>query len=280
MASKNTRLEVMSIDEFTDRVHRPPNKDTHQYLKHQSIENSMGARWSGSESYEHALQMLDQGWPEGLNKIKFHDHKIRQVQPTKTFDFAPVFSECGSEVDVGRFLGGEPECMVDHQQQAQNKIGRVVRLVCNVSASCGISEDQFFRRGVAALRIVDALETAGYRCEITLSGAISGDRSYTYDPQVIIKAAEQPLDMDRLAFFMASPAIFRRLIFRLCEHLPPGEASLIGAHYGYPAEMTDQSATDIYVGTMHLGELRSAELVDGFIAKTLSKYLEPEAQAV
>ena len=84
--------------------------------------------------------------------------------------------------------------------------------------------------------------------------------------------------MDRMAFFMASPAIFRRLIFRLCEQLPRYQAGYIGSCYGCPTEISNRTESDIYIGTMHLHELRSPERVTTFVNSTLSKYLEPEAQ--
>ena len=85
-------------------------------------------------------------------------------------------------------------------------------IVCNLSESCNVVAEALFWRGASALKLADALTTAGYN--VSIYGSITGgncDASSTVDSGqfIEIKAADQPLDVSALAALTAMPGWFR-----------------------------------------------------------------------
>jgi hypothetical protein len=255
----------MTISQFVESVHNP---SRFLHLSGRPCSNN----WAGTGTYEEALGLLENGWPEGLNQIAFHNYKVRPVQPSESLDFTAHFDVCGDSVDVGRYLSGEPECMIDHRMKIVPKQGRVIKMLVNVAASSMIDRDSMFRRGAVALRILDALEGSGYRCEVTCGSVFRGATSY--HASTVVKEADQPLDLDRMAFFLAHPSIERRLFFRIFEQ---NELALKMPDHGQPGEFPADPGT-VYIPSLDSLYLRTPEQADALINSTLAKYLEPEAQ--
>src|SRR4029077_4430749 len=115
------------------------------------------------------------------------------------------------------------------------------KIVVNVAVSGAVTAATIMTRGGAILSWVDGLESEGFRCEIDVieSGLF---RENTPKPlgvlfSVKVKRADEPLDIDRVSFWLAHPAIQRRLMFGLYERSPelgtmlglsPGEAVTYG----------------------------------------------------
>jgi len=235
--------------------------------------------WFGTSSFEEAVRLAEHGWPDGLARIKTLSSKLKPLMTEQTERHISRFCEAGDEVDIGRYVTGEPECMVDYEMKIVPAAGRVVKILANVSASCGIDTEQMFMRGAAAVMLADLVEQSGLRSEIWISSA-----GHCYDGgpgkvdmRVCIKKPDQPLEMDRVAFMLANPSVFRRLMFMAYEQLTRAEWNKhIGEGYTLPCS-APTSNNEIGVDALQYGfgndvtEENCAALVDAMI----QRYMEP-----
>jgi hypothetical protein len=161
-----------------------------------------------------------------------------------------AFDVAGAVPDVARYLAGEPENMLTPCEETAP--ARVVRLVVNICASADITAAAMYKRGAAALAMVDAIESTGARVEIAVANChqsrASGNRRAVV---VTVKRAEDHAEPDRLAFALAHPATLRRLWFAFAENTyTPDERAEYGVGnggYGTPEDMPDAERGDIYL---------------------------------
>lgn len=187
--------------------------------------------WSGSASFQEAWDLARFGWPDGRKLIDALTSQVEHLtadlvtRPTVAFD---VTGDC---VDVGRFLSGEPECMMHFEQEEIQGAGRVVRVRIDVAASAAVDPKDMMKRGAAALALVDCLENAGRSCEIVFTCCTEVGNS-RIDNIVMLKEAGAPVEMDSLAFAIAHPSSLRRIGFAAWEHENEGLRDACGIPHG------------------------------------------------
>ena len=181
-----------------------------------------------THSYEDAVTLIQKGWPEGRRHISSAFVEITGRMEGKSKAFA--FAEEGIDLDVGAFMGGEPECFV---APAFKEAEAPIRILVNIGASASAESETLFNRGAAICAIIDGLEAQGKRVELVAAFAAANSRGKTLmEASVVLKQSEQPLDMDRVAFCLCHPSMFRRFGFRIIEWIEP-DLTLMG--YGKPA---------------------------------------------
>jgi hypothetical protein len=269
--SKILRREWDSMETFLRDVKTKPVLSG----THCSVAGQGGIEWYGTETWDDALHQSENGWPEGLSKIEKLTKTIKYVEGEKADRHATVFAECGDEVDVGRYVTNEPECMMDFKVIQVPAAGRVVKIITNMGASCGLEAKSLFLRGAAAVILADVIEQAGLRSEIWIvSAATNYDHGYDY--RMLVKAADQPLELDQCAFSLASPAMFRRLMFRAFEQTESELFSRhIGSSYGSPANAKKEPGS-IEVDALQygFGNNLTDETVPKFVNAMVEKYFE------
>jgi hypothetical protein len=120
-------------------------------------------------------------------------------------------------------------------------------------------------RGAAVVALARLLDYLGIRTEIYIFSSIS--EHYRSGKKLLfsalVKSANQDFDITRLAFSLAHPAMFRRLVFAWMETVPKDLLSTFviypSAMYGYPAEPS-QSTLDSYNFDVFLGEAMWGEV--------------------
>jgi len=191
--------------------------------------------WGGG-SMANALAMVDTGWSgrPDLGAMA----KAMAIQGN-----APAHSTrhavSGAFIDMGEYLSGMPECMIDFIEEPAP---RIIKLGVNLVASGANNPEAFKRRGAVVLAVVESLQAAGYGVEVTvyMLASASGTSWVNLDA-FILKRADQPLDMDSLAFWTCHPSAFRRIWFALCERKSSDFRSAFGVYrqggYGMPATL-------------------------------------------
>lgn len=176
--------------------------------------------WYGTHTFEDAIALADRGWPEGAAKAQSLRSEIDSVVngivasrlTTYTYDLT------GEYVDVGLHLCGDPECFGVEDQSRSSLSQPIVKIVVNNAASGSVDADALIARGIAVVAAVDILESLGKRVELWLSKGVESTRtSDIAEFHVPLKAADQPLDIDRVAFALAHPSSLRRLSFSVQE---------------------------------------------------------------
>ena len=274
---KNHKLIFNSVEDFYNTASKPGNDNNSSSSTKPATRGwDFGAGWDG------AWKLARRGWPDGLKKLKAK-RDLLQLPAQSDQDYAPrpYYSDAGDEVELGRFLEGEPECWQDWQPEVVPTFGKVARIVVNCAASAGVSADEFFERGAAACVLADALETLGIRCEIWALPKCSEKRGHTFEAWVPVKRADESLELDRVAFMLAHPAFMRRMGFRLLEQLSASDFRPFQSGYGMPKEI-DASEMDadgtIYFGRQHLG-YSTPEQMQKAVDDVLAKFLGSDAPA-
>lgn len=168
----------------------------------------------GTKTFDQAVKMIEDGWKEGSDQIEDITRKIslRYPQRKKAIQYG-IF---GSVPDVARAVSGNPLNMkiVDLTKASRRSI---VTLISNMSVAYYVGKDYFINRASVMAALIDIIESKGYACEVICYGATGGGWASSSKGTVLtairLKDSNQPLDLNRIAFGIGHPAMFRRLMF-------------------------------------------------------------------
>ena len=145
--------------------------------------------------------------PESV--VKFDPSEIRikdESESGSTVDYDVT----GDFIDMGRFMEGIPESVgTMHSGNARN---RRINIIINLNQWAGIDHHAITHRGERILRLIDALEGGGIRCQL-----VGIESSQCNHVEVQIKRHDEPLTISDLAV-ITHPEFLRRAIFRIIEH--------------------------------------------------------------
>ena len=198
------------------------------------------ARFTGTESLDHAMDLFDNGRAEGARQILKGQADVAANGGLP--DLTPSFDwDIGGEFpDVGAFCAGVPEHMAN-PAPFNNSVASVIRIAIPGSVPADVSADKIMRYGVALMSIVDGIQESGR------SVALSWD--LTCIPRDSPRGLEQihtniplttpgaPIDVSRLAFAF-HPSMLRRIWFAAVEINP--ELSVLGGSYGGAQDARDK----------------------------------------
>jgi len=215
-----------------------------------------GTGFFGTQTWQEALTLASEGWAEGRDRVaRFAARMVDDVQG-RTARVAYEYAETGPIFDLGAYLDDDPFCMQRPIEETEAVIGRgpIVRIVANVTASGMVSASVIERRGAAVAAVADALEHAGRRAEIIVTYT-SARNGYAVHVSATVKAPDQPINMDVIAFALAHPASLRRIGFAIYETAPEPFRTKIGlygtAGYGYPAPHPLEETADVALPMAH-----------------------------
>lgn len=257
-----------SFEAFLDQVKRPG----HPSNPRDSITGSY--HFTHTLSYEQALKLANDGWPEGLATMKSIAGDLKRLRGDQVERFDITYTESGDDVDVDRYISGEPENMAEYKPQYVPIVGRIIKMVVAINGNSGVTARQMFLRGAAAVRIADLLESAGLRSEIWIVDSDGRGQIYS-QTTVVVKRPEQPIELDLLAFMLANASVHRRFWFRLCEQYPPAEfQEYYGDTYSGSVDMQNVDPDWVYIGNLPITTDAQCEQ---FVQQTISKYVEQPA---
>ena len=217
-------------------------RDSNSYNKSSRAYKSY---WYGNVSWEEAKTLAISGWIEGLNEIKKISVELSEIIATKIVRYEPEYGVGGGIVDVGAFLSNSPEYFMIKKPTEKEQEGKIVKLVCSISFSAAIDSKVIIQRGAMVCALADAIEMSGFRCEIIVN-TTSFSKSRKFEVDVILKKAQQSLNITELAFCLAHPAMLRRFMFSV-EELE-GWADYAYC-YGTPHEATEKG--DLYINEIY-----------------------------
>ncbi len=206
----------------------------------------LGVGWDG------AVRLAREGWPDGQAKVREVSGEVLRSVVGQVSGRRRVLDVAGHRCHIGRFLSGDPRCMVSIRRAARS--ARVVRLVATISASYCVKAEDFVRRGAAVAAVVDVLEASGVRCEVVVGVCVSRGGQGRHMTGVLVKPADQALDIDLLSFALAHPATLRRLWFGFVEGEPEpireyfrfsSKAGSYGRPETYASEVQDSCAINV-----------------------------------
>jgi hypothetical protein len=219
---------MWSWQEFTDRARAPD-----------SIPDGGGRgstdEWAGA-TWTEALRLANDGWTTVLPEVDAEVAKLRERVEAEVLTTAlvPAWDVTGSEVDVGAYLSGEPECMVDAVPQRISSRGRVVTFLVPAGYVNTTPHSVVHNRGVALAALCASITASGHSVEIWSGFCPYVDETDRYAAVARVISAAEPLDMGRLMFVMTHPAMLRRLWFAVWDSAAERVARrMCDEFYGY-----------------------------------------------
>lgn len=194
--------------------------------------------WTGARSLGHAVSMLRDGWSEGReivdNIVGSLESDLQQVAHDMVQEM--THDVAGAYPDMGRYMDGEPECMVQFVPTSDTTSGQVTRLLIDNGANAGHSAGWMTARAGAVAALVHVLGMVGKSVEVWVASPveISGHR---HDTVVRVHEAGAPVNVDSIAFALGHPAMLRRIMFE-CRYDRTLGYGFAGASYGKHMEET------------------------------------------
>ncbi|MCI2416885.1 hypothetical protein MOQ72_05560 [Saccharopolyspora sp. K220] len=220
---------MLSWQDFLDTATAPETTDVGR-------SRTNATEWAGA-SWEEAVQLARDGWPVPLEQADVTVGQLReQAGLSKVVTvLEPAWDVTGSEVDIGAYLAGTPECMVDAVPRHVSRRGKVITFVIPMSYSSEVPHASIINRGLALATLCTAIIEAGHSVEIWCGDAGMVTPEIRFCAMVRVISAGEPLDIGRLIFAAAHPAMCRRLSFGLWDAREPAIVhAMVGADYGYP----------------------------------------------
>lgn len=175
-------------------------------------------------SWEHALELARKGWPEQLpGALELAESAVETADRQHMTDSfsEPVWDVTGAQVDVGAFLAGTPECMIDYPLTQTSKVGRVVTLVVGVGVNCSVSGQSIIERGRKVVALALALTRLGHAVEIWADDTQSAFSTQAkLFQRVLVKGVDDEIDPAVLLFALAHPAFQRGIKWATWDGLP------------------------------------------------------------
>lgn len=232
--------------------------------------------FSGSKSFEETLERYNKGYPEGTSKARTLLMQLtpflRTVQGVKS-GWSPQ-RYAGGNFILNNYVRGIPELCNVMSPIVSKKF---CSIILNQTASCGVSTEVMLKRGITALALALMLEQNGYRVSVKVAYGERGKNETCMYTIVNLKAFNQTLEVDRLAFFLADPSSFRRLNFAFMEtRSEPLNTDILDRSYGSPIDLKKEMIgdKDIYLtkANFNYEYWHSLEGTKAFLKETLKRY--------
>lgn len=192
------------------------------------------SQWYGSvRSWEEAAKVLRQGWPEGAQQAKDLAEIIGGVLPEPESVRRRVrwSDDDGGELDRDKLYTSGIEGAFRSTTKVKQRATRSLRIVANWSISAWFTASQLAWNGAAIVALVDLLEAADYRVELSLALPVQqhgGNRSISM-PVVRIKRSQDPLDVNAVAAVAGHAGIYRSFGFAAICSSPHKIGDTLGA---------------------------------------------------
>lgn len=246
-------------------------------MEHREDSSSLRSSWGGSwtddvNSWDDIDRMVSEGWEDGVKSaLPIAEHALRTIE--KEIDRPRVTSEWnvyGAEVDIGRYMSGVPECMVDYEPFIVSKAGKVVTLCSSYIYSAAINASTIIKRGAAVMGLAMALQESQHSVEIWIDHT-SDTGNTVVSTKVLLKGANDSIDPAKLAFQLCHPVVLRKLGFAH-EHTYPAwlyRAQGVGGGYGSPRNpLQNLPEGTIYLDCIHANDDRTSD-PERFVSDTL-----------
>jgi hypothetical protein len=228
-----------------------------------------------SDSMDETKERFTKGFSEGSAKARELLMQltpfVRSVQGVKRGWKAQRYP--GGNFILDNYVKGIPDICNTMSPVVSKKF---CSIILNQTASAGIGTDVMLKRGIVTIALVNILEQNGYRVSIKVA---YGERGYTHSlyTTVNLKAFNQTVETDRLAFFLADPSAFRRLNFAFMESRPePIPTDILPRGYGMPVDLPASmiGEKDIYLTKASFNDdcWHSVDGAKQYLKETLKRY--------
>ena len=138
---------------------------------HASINTFSTQAWDLGMGYQGSINAAKSGWKDGAQKIQASLDILNSHIQSKRFktQVRAAYTQPGV-LNIGRYVSGHPKPYMQKQQiedeTGDNKSGKIINIVFNMSASAGITGAEMFNKGATIAALIELLERAGKRVEL------------------------------------------------------------------------------------------------------------------
>lgn len=225
-----------SMNELLDTINNRPNNEE---MKNEDASTSNSYEFSGTRSYEEACDLAKYGYDKILPQIKLEMVKnqktMNEIYAKKHFIYKnhPI----GFIPHVPNAIVGLPDSMITTEKL--NMKTKVCNIVYLMDGNCGTDKNLWLTAGPVMLTAIRYIEKSGIRVRLHTC-FMNSYSDGTYNTAIVkIKDYGEELNLQRIAFPIAHPSMFRRIGFKQIETVP----NLTGNfHCGYGRALTDKSS--------------------------------------
>lgn len=202
-----------NISEFLNYLETKPHKSG----RDNSSQEKGNKSWAGTNSYEEAVNLARYGDEELFGKLNSEIKKLNVNGMLGNAKKKNVYYNdvCGFVPNVPNMMIGSPFTMINNKKDGLSQ--KVINIFLNVRVNSWTDGDDVIKIGTKYLNVIDILEKRGYRCNLYSGVANSeyGDKHCCL--MVRVKTDREPLNLKKICFTIANPAMQRRLKFKWME---------------------------------------------------------------
>ena len=172
--------------------------------------------WSGCATLSEATDLAFSGWSEPRSDVlAIAGDILAQVKQSVRPMYQPYHDVSGAFVDVGAYLQGVPECMVDFVPEDTSLHSKVVTILYSCSVTAENSADSIRRRGAVIGALVEILAQLQHSTIIYAERSTADEvkQRAILSQRIMVKDAGDRMDIDAFMFAIAHPAMLRHLCF-------------------------------------------------------------------
>jgi hypothetical protein len=222
--------DAWELPDFHERMH-----DLIPEINHSTwnciLRDGSDSSWRGGvEDWPAAKKLLQEGWPEGAEQArKLADGMLPLLPPPESLRRRTRWAEDGGELDRDRLYSSGIETAFRTTKQHLQRAPRVVRIIGSWSISGSHSAKQIAWNGAAITALVDLLEGADYRVELSLGLPANQYGGSVSLPVIRIKVPQEPLNINTVAAVAGHAGIFRTYGFAAITSSPYQVSSSFGS---------------------------------------------------
>ena len=196
--------------------------------------------WYGTDNWEDALYLLKTGYTNILPEIKkeMRIQNKKYLLNTEVPKRKPSCSPVGYTPNITNAINNLPNSMITIDYIPQKK--KTLSLIYCIGGNCGEESESFIHAGVSLLTAINILEKKGIQTQLSIGFMASAAPDEGICPTVSVKNYNQKLNLQKLCFPIAHPAMHRRIGFKYLETCP---------------ELTNRNFAWGYGRSLHLDEL-------------------------
>lgn len=197
--------------EYNEKTPQAPNWVEHGNQVADRSRYNGNPEWSGVSSYQEAINLAVNGWPDGLKMIT-QKMELNRAQTDKARRSTGV---TGDFPIVGKYLANQPDCMSRRIRGISSK-RPIIELNISLWRASQVDHETIINRGAALAIFIDSLEDAGYSVSLK-AGQIGSLFNEKLGYTVEIKQPGEILDLGRLVYVLGHPSMQRRIGFAFQE---------------------------------------------------------------
>lgn len=175
--------------------------------------------WYGTSSYEEAVKLLKCGYTDILDRIRSGTIKLSKTTSDYEISKSRIIKDVqGIAPIVPNYLKGLPESMT-YRTPIVRKI-KTINIIYCPCANCGTDAETFIKAGVALLSAIRTIE----KSHISVKLDCMFSDTYCHNELIVgvvrLKNYRDRLDLQKLCFPIANPAMLRRIGFKYIETAP------------------------------------------------------------